>query len=204
MTEIGNRGYAEEADDLAVRYESRRFEAVHPHLLARLPVPPARVIDIGAGTGRDAGALAARGYDVTAVEPTAAMRAHGQRLHPNPRIDWIDDHLPGLARVVPPPGGFAFLFVTAVWMHLDAGQRAAAMPRLAAIAAPGAHLAMTLRHGPVPVGRRMFDVSAAETLALADAAGFDCIDVSEDYDGVGVQPGISWDQLVLRRRQFTA
>lgn len=200
MTEIGNRGYEAEADALAVRYEGRSFEAVHPHLLALLPPLPAAAIDIGAGTGRDAGALAARGYHVTAVEPTAAMRAHGQRLHPTPRIDWIDDHLPALALVVPPPGGFAVLMLTAVWMHLDPEQRAAAMPRLAAIAAPGALLAMTLRHGPVPAGRRMFDVPAAETIALAAEAGFDCIDVSEGDDGLKLQPGVTWDRLVFRRR----
>jgi len=201
MIEIGNLGYLgyeAEADALAIRYESRAFEAVHPHLLALLPPAPAAVIDIGAGTGRDAGWLAARGYTVTAVEPTAAMRAHGERLHPSPAIGWIDDHLPELARVVPPADGFAVILLTAVWMHLDAGQRAAAMPRLGAIAAPGALLAITLRHGPVPAGRRMFDVAAAETIALASASGFDCLAVTEGDDGVALQPGISWDRLVFR------
>jgi SAM-dependent methyltransferase len=200
MTEIGNRGYEAEADALAVRYESRAFDAVHPHLLALLPPPPAAILDVGAGTGRDAGALAARGYHVTAAEPTAAMRAHGQRLHASPQIDWIDDHLPQLVHIVPPDGGFAVILLTAVWMHLDAEQRAAAMPRLGALAASGALLAMTLRHGPVPAGRRMFDVSAAETIALAAAAGFDCIGVSEGDDGAALQPGISWDRLVFRHR----
>lgn len=200
MTEIGNRGYAQEADALAVRYESRSFEAVHPHLLALLPPPPAAVIDIGAGTGRDAGALAAQGYTVTAVEPTAEMRAHGQRLHASLAIRWIDDHLPELARVEVPAGGFGLVMLTAVWMHLDALQRAAAMPRLGAIAAPGALLAMTLRHGAVPAGRRMFDVSAAETIALAQLSGFDCVELSEGDDGLSVQPGVRWDRLVLRRR----
>ncbi len=200
MTEIGNLGYEAEADALAIRYESRAFEAVHPHLLALLPPPPAAVIDIGAGTGRDAGWLAARGYAVTAVEPTAAMRAHGERLHLSPAIGWIDDHLPELARVAPPDDGFAVILLTAVWMHLDAGQRAAAMPRLAAIAAPGALLAISLRHGPVPGGRRMFDVSAAETIALAAASGFDCLGVTEGDDGAALQPGVSWDRLVLRLR----
>lgn len=39
---------------------------------ARVP-PPARVVDFGAGTGRVALPLAARGYAVTAVEPCAEM-----------------------------------------------------------------------------------------------------------------------------------
>ena len=199
MTEIGNRGYAAEADALAVRYESIAFEAAHPHLLALLPPSPAHVLDIGAGTGRDAGALAARGYRVTAVEPTAAMRAHGRRLHPSLAIDWVDDHLPDLAHVASPGEGFAVVLLTAVWMHLDAEQRGAAMPRLGALAAPGALLAMTLRHGPVPAGRRMFDVSAAETIAQAALSGFECISVSEGDDGLRLQPGVRWDRLVFRR-----
>jgi SAM-dependent methyltransferase len=199
MIEIGNRGYAEEADALAIRYEGRAFEAVHPQLIARLPPPPAAILDIGAGTGRDAAALAARGHAVTAVEPTAEMRAHGRRLHAEQPITWIDDHLPALAHVTAPPGGFAVILATAVWMHLDAEQRATAMQRIAALAAPGALWALTLRHGPIPAGRRMFDVSAAETIALAAAAGFALLDVSEGDDGAQLQPGVSWDRLSFRR-----
>ena len=55
------------------------------------------MLDVGAGTGRDAAWLARLGHEVVAVEPSAAMRAEAERRHPAARIRWIDDRLPGLA-----------------------------------------------------------------------------------------------------------
>ncbi len=82
-------------------------------------------------------------------------------LHPSPLIDWRDDGLPDLAGLAGRSGTFDVVMLTAVWMHLDAAERHRAMPRLAALLrAGGGVMALSLRHGPVPPGRRMFDVSA--------------------------------------------
>jgi hypothetical protein len=53
-------------------------------------------------------------------------------------------------------------------MHLDQQQRRLAMPNLAALVQPGGTVIMKIRHGPVPVGRRMFEVSPEETIELAE------------------------------------
>ncbi|MDH6569260.1 protein-L-isoaspartate O-methyltransferase [Streptomyces sp. SAI-208] len=74
--------YAESAERLGRVYESVSFEDVHGALLDLLPPAPARVLDVGAGTGRDAAALAGRGYTVDAVEPVAELRRVAERLHP--------------------------------------------------------------------------------------------------------------------------
>jgi protein-L-isoaspartate O-methyltransferase len=134
----GTEGYAEEADKLAVRYESLTFEGVQRDVLHLIPSAPCRVLDIGAGTGRDAAALAAKGHIVTAMEPTAALRTHGQRLHASPRIEWVDDALPDLAVLRAAARRYDLVMATAVWMHLDEGQRAAAMGNVAALMAPHA------------------------------------------------------------------
>ena len=42
------------------------------------------------------------------------------------------------------------------------------MPNLAALVQPGGTVIMKIRHGPVPVGRRMFEVSPEETIELAE------------------------------------
>jgi hypothetical protein len=52
-------------------------------------------------------------------------------------------------------------------MHLDEPQRRMAMPRVAGLIRPRGHLIMSFRHGPVPLVRRMFDVSAEDTIGLA-------------------------------------
>ena len=58
----GTEGYAEEAEDLFKRYESIPFADAHRAVLHLIPAVPGRVLDIGAGTGRDAAWFAGRGH----------------------------------------------------------------------------------------------------------------------------------------------
>jgi SAM-dependent methyltransferase len=187
--------YSEKAEVLAQQYESVSFEDVHGDVLALLPQPPARALDVGAGTGRDAAALAARGYQVAAVEPTAEFRAIGQRLHASAAIDWIDDGLPDLASV---PGTFDLILLSAVWMHLDIPQRQQAMARVTGLLRDNGVMVLSLRHGPIPPGRLLFEVTAEETIALAKANGLQKL-YSGKRPGQFNQPGVWWDRLAFRR-----
>jgi SAM-dependent methyltransferase len=195
----GTEGYADEADALVRQYESLSFADVHRHLLHLLPRPPAHVLDIGAGTGRDAAGLADLGHFVTAAEPTAALRLRAQQLHPSPRIEWIDDSLPDLPVLSSRGQTFDVVTLTAVWMHLDAAERMRAMPVVAALVRSGGLMVLTQRHGPVPAGRRMFEIPAAETIALAEAHGLTCIQRLEGGDSHFNRPGVTWDRLAFRR-----
>ena len=202
MTDLppGAAGYGETARDLAASYESLTFAEVHRDTLHLFPAPPARILDVGAGTGRDAAALAALGHTVTAVEPTAELRALGQRLHAGVAIEWIDDSLPDLpalqARDIADVR-FDFVLLSAVWMHLDAMERPRAMARLAGLLAPGGTATISLRHGPVPTGRRMFEVTAAETRTLAARHGLATVHDSERPALLG-QRGVWWSVLAFR------
>src|SRR5215510_4101414 len=91
--------YERNAAEVVHRYESVTAAEVHAWLLDLLPDAPALVLDIGAGTGRDAAWLASHRLEVIAVEPAAAMRSAGQQLHPSGAIRWVDDSLPGLDRI---------------------------------------------------------------------------------------------------------
>ncbi|USC47918.1 class I SAM-dependent methyltransferase [Streptomyces filamentosus] len=188
-------GYAEVADALAVQYEQVTFEDVHRDVAHLIPSAPARILDVGAGTGRDAAALAARGYHCVAAEPTAELRAHGQRIHGIRTVDWVDDALPELP-LHQHPGRFDAVFATAVWMHLDAEERRAAMARIASLLGTGGRFFVNLRHGPVPEGRRMFDVSAAETVLLGRTYGLTAVYQGERVDLHG-RGGVRWSELVL-------
>ncbi|HYC63347.1 MAG TPA: class I SAM-dependent methyltransferase [Reyranellaceae bacterium] len=194
----GTEGYGETADELVERYEALEFEHVHRSVLPFLSPPPASVIDIGAGTGRDAAAFAARGYRVVAVEPTPELRAHAQRLHADVAIEWIDDALPDLTVVRGRRESFGLVMLTAVWMHLDLEQRGRAMPAVASLMAPNGIMSALLRHGPVPRGRRMFEVSAAETVALAARHGLSTVHNSSRA-AVTEAKGVTWDVLVFTR-----
>jgi SAM-dependent methyltransferase len=198
----GTQGYAAEADELFVRYESLPAETVHRAVLHLMPKPPARVLDIGAGTGRDAAWFASLGHEVVAVEPTDTMRSRAIALHPSPAITWLDDALPDLPLLRLRRQQFDLVMLTAVFMHLDTDERSRAMPHLAAQLAPDGTLIMRLRHGPVPPGRRMFEIPADEMIALASAHGLTAV-FERHSEATGAQnraEGVTWTTLAFVKR----
>jgi SAM-dependent methyltransferase len=191
MVSRSTDSYAENAAALAVLYEGLAFDDVHRDILHLIPATRGCILDIGAGTGRDAAALASRGHRAVAVEPTAELRAFGQRLHGG-AIAWIDDKLPALDKVHARGERYDLILASGVWMHLDRTEREQAMARIADLLMPAATLSLSLRHGPVPSGRRMFEVSAAETTVLARAHGLEPAHHSTRAALLG-QPGVWWD-----------
>ncbi|HEY4067370.1 MAG TPA: methyltransferase domain-containing protein [Burkholderiaceae bacterium] len=197
----GSQGYAEQADELIARYESVAFERKHETVLHLLPQTPGSALDIGAGSGADAAWLASQGHRVVAVEPTAAFRSRAMALHPSPSIEWVDDGLPRLDRIRARRQQFGLIMSTAVWMHLDRDERELAMPIVETLLAPNGVLLMTLRHGPVPEGRVMFEVGAEETMDLAQACGLRAVvhRLTASTQGVNRDAGIMWSHLAFVR-----
>jgi protein-L-isoaspartate O-methyltransferase len=193
----GTAGYGEASDVLADQYESVTFAEVHRDVLHLFPAQPSRVLDIGAGTGRDAAVLSELGHTVIAVEPTAELRLHGQRLYPAHDIDWVDDHLPELATVRQRPDCYDLILLTAVWMHLDEQERVEAMKNLTGLLTPHGRIILLLRHGPVPAGRHMFDVSADEAIDLAATTGLNAIHRSERKD-LHDRHDVRWSHVALQ------
>lgn len=191
-------GYGQEADSLVDQYENMTFADVHRDTLHLLPKPPALILDIGAGTGRDAAYLAARGYQMVAAEPTAELRRHGMRLHADAAIEWVDDSLPDLKMLQQNPRRFDVILMTAVLMHLDEDERRQALASIAPLLAPQGLLILSLRYGPVPPGRRMFAVPPSEIIALAKTQGMTLIH-QNDREDMKSRPDVSWTYLAFRR-----
>jgi SAM-dependent methyltransferase len=194
----GTEHYADEAPELLKRYESISFADAQAPVLQLIPPAPGRALDIGAGTGRDAAGLAALGYSVVAVEPTEELRRGAMLLHPSPMIEWLDDSLPDLAAVRARKEEFDLVMLTAVWMHLDEAQRQRAMPNVSALVRNGGIVIMSLRHGPIPPGRRMFEVSAEETIALARRSNLFCT-LNREAEASLRQAGVSWTRLAFQK-----
>jgi protein-L-isoaspartate O-methyltransferase len=203
MTRIpSTAGYGPHAAALADQYEALSFAELHRDVLHLFPAAPSRVLDIGAGSGRDAAALARLGHRVTAVEPTPELRNEGQRRHAALPLSWVDDHLPSLQRVRALGQRFNLVLLTAAWMHLDAHERAAGMSALASLVSDGGQVVMSSRHGPVPDQRRMFDVSAGETIALAAVHRLACHHQGRRADVQG-REGVWWSVVALRHALTT-
>ena len=128
--------YEANAEVLAPQYESLPPQRTLAWLGHLLPPAPAVVLDVGAGTGRDAAFLAASGYDVLALEPAASMRAVGARLHNHARLRWLPDTLPSLAAVSRSGLSADMILLSAVWQHVAPADRASAFRKL-----------VTLRYG---------------------------------------------------------
>jgi SAM-dependent methyltransferase len=195
----GTEGYADEAEELFKCYESFSGADAHQTVLHLIPAAPSRILDIGSGTGRDAAWFAGLGHRVVAVEPTDAMRVSAMALHPSQRIEWLNDSLPDLAGLLARGEKFDVVMLTAVWMHLDVQQRQSAMPNIASLTRAGGAVIMTLRHGPVPPERRMFDVSAEETIELAQMRGLQAVlnlavESSQEQNRIA---GITWTKLAF-------
>lgn len=197
----GTEGYAEDAEWLVPRYESVDFPQKYQAVAHLFPEVPNMILDVGAGTGADAECFSQKGHKVVAVEPVAAFREAGRTLHPSPMIEWVDDSLPKLLNVLPPKKGFDLVLASAVWNHVAPSESEQAMSRLASLVAAGGQLILSIGHGPCPPNRRMFDVSADETIRLAATHRFKVV-VSAQTASVQVlnrQAGVTWSWLAFMK-----
>lgn len=197
----GTEGYAEHAEVLANEWCRVSFEDHHRPVLHLIPDAPSRILDVGAGMGRDAAAFASMGHEVLAVEPVDELRAAAKGMYPGSSVVWLDDSLPDLYLVRERANTFDVVMVTAVWMHLDKAQRRRGMSMISELLVDGGVVILSLRHGPFPEGRRMFDVSAAETIGLAEGHGLQLLlnVCSGSAQQSNRSMGVTWTRLAFRR-----
>ncbi|VVT10236.1 Tellurite methyltransferase [Sphingomonas sp. EC-HK361] len=186
--------YDRDAVGFAARYNSVSFEAVHPLLLRYLPAT-GRALDVGAGSGRDARAMAKRGMMVTAVEPSDGLRAIAAANSAG--IRWIDDRLPHLSRLAGEAGQYDFVLCSAVLMLVPSGDLAPSLTAMAALLGEGGRLGLNLRapRSGEPADL-FFDHRDDAVLAAAEAAGLACLDWGEDDDAIG-RGGYRWRSFVF-------
>lgn len=154
--------------DLFFRSQRRTFQRVfarHGHRLGL--APSARILDIGCGTGALATVLAERGFRVSAVEPSAGMRARARRHFDGAGIELADgDPLRGLPF---PDGAFDLVVVSHVVHGLQPADRAV-FGREASRVSRG--MVLFHEYPPRSVRRGRFGVRLIETLEGSDYRRF--------------------------------
>jgi len=190
-------GYDSAATALVPEYEGVSFENVHAPVLKWLPQSPAWVLDVGAGSGRDAAWFARKGHNVVAVEPSRQLRAVGKACHGSSAIKWIGDELPALAKVVRSKLTFDLVWLSAVWTHVPPNGRRRAFRKLVSLMSPGGSMMLSLRHGPPPRGRPMHSAEPGDIEKLAQEHGLQIVSIQHQQDA-GNRPGIAWDVIWLR------
>ena len=152
--------------------------------------PPARILDVGCGTGLLACEFAARGYDVTGADPAAAMLATARARPGGHQVRWVQasaaalDTGIGLDTGAGPgtPAGFDLIIMTGHVFQLFLEDRdvRVALRTLARHLAPGGRLAFETRN---PAAREWQDWNPRDTRQRVQAAGVTA-DVHYDISAV--------------------
>jgi SAM-dependent methyltransferase len=146
----------------------------NPQLVAEVAeLRPGRALDVGCGEGADAVWLAARGWQVTAVDisATAVERAARHAAEAGAavadRIDWVRADLREQ-----PPAADAYDLVSAQFMHLPVDQRRELFARLAAAVAVGGTL-LIVGHDPADLRTTAHRMHFPEMMYTADEVAAD-------------------------------
>jgi len=118
MDEHTGNYYAQSAGEIAQRYDSVQSEMLA--LLNRAFARGMRVLDVGAGSGRDVALLLDMGCDAYGVEPCAELREAAERQYPELAGRLAANALPQLGQ--PFGGQFDGVLCSAVLMHLEKAQ----------------------------------------------------------------------------------
>lgn len=189
--------YNERSSDFFDQYQSLRFEAVHANWLAYWPEQVGFALDLGAGSGRDAMALAERGWQVLAVEPADELRRLGEAATTHQSVQWLNDQLPELSVVRSWSYRFDLILVSAVWMHLPPTQQERAFRILSELLSPGGTLVITLRHGPDSGDRQFYPVDSQAIEQWARNRALVPVLIANDADQLARQD-VWWETLVFR------
>ena len=194
VSEQAIAGYAAEAPALIARYDDVTSAALYAPVTDLLPQGAARVLDIGAGTGRDAAWFAAAGHAVVAAEPVAEFRAAIRARQAG--IQAIDTRLPDLAGIT---GPFDLITCNAVWQHLDPRARPAAWRRIAALLRPGGRAILSLRLGRGHPDRPVVPIEVEAEIALAARVGLTVRrrHQTASHQAANIAAGVRWTWLAL-------
>jgi protein-L-isoaspartate O-methyltransferase len=187
--------YHHNALTLSHQYNSVSFESVHHSWKPYWPLAGDKVLDVGAGSGRDARWMQQQGCEVIAIEPSNALRELGAE-YTGVEVTWINDALPALSRTENLGMRFDLILVSAVWMHLPSSYRERAFRKLSNLLAPNGRLIITLRHGEFDDQRQGYPVSVEELEQLAKNSALQVRHIDESKDQLN-RSEVWWQAVVM-------
>ena len=193
-------GYAEDSSFLIQSFEAISSPDLLSHVLDFIPQSNCRVIEIGAGTGRDAAWLASKGLNVSAVEPVLEFREAGKSLHPSPLIEWFNDSLPSLPKIIRQQQSYQLALLIAVWQHVPKNDKITSLTNLHSILDQKGKLIISVRNGSGALNRKCYPTSSNETISIAQQCGLKLVFSS---NAISVQKNnkksdVTWTWLVFQ------
>ena len=195
--------YEQDAEDLAARYESADVAALHRRLVAAF-APGARLLELGAGSGRDAAAMVAAGFAVTMADGSEAMLRQAVVVHPELAGRAVFHRCP--APLPWDDGAFDGGYALAMLMHLPTAQIQATLAEAARVLRPGGRLFFSVPFSRDDIvagsrdakGRLFTNLSPEGWLEAGAAAGLGLLESRESPDGLG-RPGMRWISALMQK-----
>ena len=194
----GTQGYSSNVQRFIKSTLEIPFEVLHKDFLAFLPTTKSRVLDLGAGIGRDAHALAKEGHLVFAVEPLNEFRNAGKELFKAEKIHWVDDALPHLKTLEKLT--FDFVLISGVWHHLNEKEQKIALKKIASLLNDKGKLAISLRNGPAGAGSHIFPTEGLKIQSWAEDLGLKTLLHLKNQDSLMKnKTAVKWARLVFEK-----
>ena len=196
--------YANNAKHLSQRYESAKVDNIHSLLLKIFP-SKSYLLEIGCGSGRDAGFMHRKGYDVLAIDGSREMIAEAKRCHPELadrlEVTKIPDELHF------EPSSFDGVYCIATLMHLDKSAIDQTIEKVAMILKAGSKFLFSVSvqrddlddQGKDEKGRHFTSMSELEWVRCCEKYGLQFEDSEITGDGLD-RDGIVWLTCVVGKK----
>lgn len=202
------KAYAAHAAEIARRHRDVSLAAggIARHLTWAFK-PEDRILDVGAGSGRDLAQLVAEGHVAYGLEPVREMRDQATSaypaLHGKVFEGSLPDALPDLASL---GGPFDGVLCSAVLQHVPRGQLLDSVYAIRALLRPGGRALVSVPTRRADIGSderdaygRLFRlVSPGELALLFERVGFRAIERWEDLDSLG-RTDTTWATFLFER-----
>lgn len=201
------RAYATHASELSRRYRALPAGDGIARHLARAFEPAHRVLDIGAGSGRDLAQLVAEGHVAYGIEPVREMRAEAIAAYPTLDGKLLDGALPDALPDVANLGGpFDGVLCSAVLQHLPRAQIFDAVYAIRGVLRQGGRALVSVPAQRPDIGEdgrdaygRLFQIVPPGELALLfERVGFRVVERWEDPDSLG-RADTRWSTFLFER-----
>lgn len=196
----GIKGYEGNEQRFISATISLDFETLYREFLPFIPLQPGRILDVGAGIGKDAYTFSQMGHTVTAAEPLDSFRQEGQKRYTSGAIEWVDDALPFLHKIKGRTGVYDFILAGGVWHHLNEVEQARSLLTLAQLLKPAGIFAVTVRKGPAGLGTQVFSVCTEQMIGQAKQAGLVMVTcIIQQPSIVANKEAVTWSKLVFQK-----
>lgn len=192
-----NKTYDASANRFHHLYQDVTFEEMNGAWIEQLPEEAGFALDVGAGDGRDAKALALKGWEVLAAESDATLRNKGKQFTTGASVVWLEDKLPDLNNIRKLSQRFNLILVSSVWLEVSPDNRDRAFRILSNLLAPGGLIVIALRNDPNRVASdSSWESDRGEFESYARKHALQVIKAENSPDVI--YPSVNWETIVLK------